>query len=216
MSLWTSAALGCLAVAVGSYLLGSISWAVIISKVFFHQDVRNFGSGNAGMTNVLRTFGKGAAALVTLGDFSKSIVTVLLSRVAFAHLFGALPFDVGYIAGICTMLGHMFPLYFGFKGGKGVLTALGMIFIIDWRVFLIVLGLGLILLFTTRIMSVASIFGALAYPFVSYAVDKVELGAVSPVDLACSVLIGLIIIYMHRVNIKRLLNGTEYKFGKPK
>lgn len=207
--------LGALVVAVGSYLLGSVSWSVIISRVFFHKDVRNFGSGNAGMTNVLRTFGKGAAALVTVGDFSKSIITVAVSRVAFAHFFGQMPFDIGYIAGIFTILGHLYPLYFGFKGGKGVLTALGMVLVINWRVFLIVMAVCIPLAFLVKIVSLASLVGAVLYPIATYVVLLLT-GRPALVDTICSAVIGLIVIYMHRINIKRLINGTEYKFGKPK
>lgn len=207
--------LGALVVAVGSYLLGSVSWSVIISRVFFHKDVRNFGSGNAGMTNVLRTFGKGAAALVTVGDFSKSIITVAVSRVAFAHFFGQTLFDIGYIAGIFTILGHLYPLYFGFKGGKGVLTALGMVLVINWRVFLIVMAVCIPLAFLVKIVSLASLVGAVLYPIATYVVLLLT-GRPALVDTICSAVIGLIVIYMHRVNIKRLINGTEYKFGKPK
>ncbi|RPF43459.1 glycerol-3-phosphate acyltransferase PlsY [Hydrogenoanaerobacterium saccharovorans] len=215
MSTQTSIILGSLIVAVCSYLLGSISWSVIVSKLIFHKDVRDFGSGNAGMTNVLRTFGKGAAALVTVGDFSKSILTVAVSRGVFAHLFGTLPFDIGYIAGIFTILGHLFPLYFHFKGGKGVLTALGMILVINPIVFLVLVALCIPLLFICKIVSVASITGAIVYPIVTFIVLSL-MNRPAMIDTVFSVFIGLLVVYMHRVNIKRLINGTEYKFGKPK
>ncbi|MBC8546617.1 glycerol-3-phosphate 1-O-acyltransferase PlsY [Clostridiaceae bacterium NSJ-31] len=215
MSNQTTIILAAVLVALCSYLVGSINWSVIISNLFYHKDVRNFGSGNAGMTNMLRTFGKKAAAAVTVGDFSKSIITVAVSRVVFAHLFGQLPFDIGYLAGIFTILGHLFPIYFRFKGGKGVLTALGMMLVIDWRVFLIVLGVGLLILLCCKIVSLASICGAVLYPATYVMVHKL-MGDFSLPDMICSIVIALLVIYMHRVNIKRLINGTEYKFGKPK
>ncbi|WP_312641615.1 glycerol-3-phosphate 1-O-acyltransferase PlsY [Hydrogenoanaerobacterium sp.] len=215
MSTQTAIILGALIVAVCSYLLGSISWSVIVSKLFFHKDVRDFGSGNAGMTNVLRTFGKGAAALVTVGDFSKSIITVAVSRAVFSNLFGTLPFDIGFVAGIFTILGHLFPLYFGFKGGKGVLTSLGMILVINPIVFLVLLVICVPLLFLCKIVSAVSITGAVLYPIVTYVVLTIT-NRPAVIDTVFSVFIGLIVVYMHRVNIKRLMNGTEYKFGKPK
>lgn len=207
--------LASLGVALCSYLLGSVNWSVIISKLVYHKDVRNFGSGNAGMTNMLRTFGKGSAVAVAIGDFSKSIITVLVSRLLFAHFFGALPFDIGYVAGVFTILGHLFPLYFHFKGGKGVLTALGMILIIDPLVFAIVLSIAILILLICKIVSAASIIGAALYPIVTCIVLW-STGRPSLVDALCSLAIALIIIYMHRENIRRLLNGTEYKFGHPK
>lgn len=215
MSLQASVIVGTLVVALCSYLLGSVNWSVIVSKLFFHKDVRNFGSGNAGMTNMLRTFGKGAAAVVAVGDFGKSIITVLISRMVFANLFGTLPFDIGYVAGIFTILGHLFPLYFHFKGGKGVLTAMGMILIINPLVFAIAVPIAIVVLLLCKIVSAASITGAVIYPFTTYIVLRAT-GQPVLVDTICSVMIALIVIYMHRVNIRRLLNGTEYKFGKPK
>lgn len=215
MSLPLQVTIGAVIVAACSYLLGSVSWSVIISKLFYHKDVRDFGSGNAGMTNILRTFGKKAAAAVTIGDFAKSIITVAVSRAVFANLFGTLWFDIGYIAGIFTILGHLYPLYFNFKGGKGVLTALGMVLVINWKVFLIILVVVVPILFIVKIVSVASIVGAVLYPVVTYFVLGLS-GRPVLMDTICSGVIAIIVIYMHRVNIKRILNGTEYRFGKPK
>ncbi|MEG1429314.1 MAG: glycerol-3-phosphate 1-O-acyltransferase PlsY [Hydrogenoanaerobacterium sp.] len=215
MSIPFEVGIGILVVAFCSYLLGSISWSVIISKIFYHKDVRDFGSGNAGMTNVLRTFGKNAAFAVTIGDFAKSIITVAISRAVFGNLFGDLWFDIGYIAGIFTILGHMFPLYFHFKGGKGVLTALGMVLVIDWKVFLIVLLIAIPVLFISKIVSVASLTGAVLYPVVTYIVLYLS-GKPAFVDTVCACAIALIVVYMHRENIKRLLSGTEYKFSRTK
>lgn len=207
--------MGCVLVALFSYLLGSVNWAVIISKVFFQKDIRTFGSGNAGMTNMLRTFGKLPAAFCALGDFGKGILAVAVSRVLFVSVFGQLPFDVGYLAGIFTVLGHMFPVYFHFKGGKGVLTALGMIAVLDWRVFLIVFAVCLILLIFTRIVSLASITGAVLYPVATYVVHR-SMGTLSYPNLALATGIALTVLYMHRENIGRLIRGEEYRFGKPK
>lgn len=199
-----------------SYLLGSVNWAVILSKLFYHKDIRTFGSGNAGMTNMLRTFGKLPAAFVALGDFGKGILTVAVSRAVFAELFvGPLPFDVGYLAGIFTVLGHLFPVYFHFKGGKGVLTALGMVLVIDWRVFLLVFIICALILASSKIVSLASVTGAVLYPVATFLVHRAA-GTLSYANLSLAAVIALMVLYMHRENIGRLLRGEEYRFGTPK
>ena len=128
------------------YLLGSISFAVIVSKTMFGQDVRDYGSGNAGMTNILRVYGKKPAAFTLIGDFLKGAVAVLLGRMIFGWL-GVVGSDGAHLAGLCALLGHLYPLYFGFRGGKGILTAVGIIAVIDPLVFLGLLLIGLPLMF---------------------------------------------------------------------
>ncbi|MGN0625384.1 MAG: glycerol-3-phosphate acyltransferase, partial [Oscillospiraceae bacterium] len=136
-----------------AYLLGSISFAVVVSKSLYHQDVRQFGSGNAGMTNILRTYGKKAAALTLAGDFLKGVAAVLISRLIFAAM-GVTLFDGAYIGGLFAILGHLYPVYFGFRGGKGILTSIGIIAVINPLVFLGLLIIGLPLIFLTKIVSV--------------------------------------------------------------
>lgn len=194
------------------YLLGSLSFSIILSKTFKGQDIRNFGSGNAGMTNILRTYGKKYAFLCGLGDFSKALVAVLLARLLFAWM-GQDAFDPGYLAGIATMAGHLFPLYFGFRGGKGVLTGLGVMLALDPLTFVIVLAIALPLLFATRIVSLASITGAALYPIVT-CVLRLVMSQPVLFDTFFAFLCGAVVIYMHRANIRRLLNGTEYRFGQ--
>lgn len=194
------------------YLLGSLSFSIILSKTFKGQDIRNFGSGNAGMTNILRTYGKKYAFLCGLGDFSKALVAVLLARFLFAWM-GQDAFDPGYLAGIATMAGHLFPLYFGFRGGKGVMTGLGVMLALDPLTFVIVLAIALPLLFATRIVSLASITGAALYPIVT-CVLRLVMGQPVLFDTFFAFLCGAVVIYMHRANIRRLLNGTEYRFGQ--
>ena len=194
------------------YLLGSLNAAIIVSRLLKGEDIRNFGSGNAGMTNMLRTYGKGPAALTAIVDFSKGAVAIILARVAAGHLGLELGIDIGYVAGIAAMLGHLFPLYFGFKGGKGVMTALGVILCVNPLVFAIVATVFVPLVFITKIVSLCSILGSLSLPFVTWAV--LHWGGYPPMpDSLLAGAIGLLIIVMHKENIKRLLNGTESRFG---
>ncbi len=198
-----------------SYLLGSISFAVIVSRTLAKKDVRDYGSGNAGLTNVIRNFGKLPGILTLVGDFSKGVVSVFLGRLIFAYLANLEPQYGACIAGLFVIIGHIFPLYFGFKGGKGVLTTAGIALMIDPRVFAIVISLFIILFLITRIVSIASIIAAISYPITTYVVNALS-GRPDPVDTILTAGIAVILIYMHRANIKRLLNGTEPKFERKK
>lgn len=200
--------------AAAAYLLGSVSFAIVVSKSLYHQDVRQFGSGNAGMTNILRTYGKKAAALTLAGDFLKGVAAVLISRLIFAAM-GVTLFDGAYVGGLFAILGHLYPVYFGFRGGKGILTSIGIIAVINPFVFLGLLIIGLPLIFLTKIVSVGSLAGAVCYPFLTLLVDFWQ-GGVSWLDFSFSLVIALLVIWMHRSNIKRLLNGTENRFGSKK
>lgn len=200
--------------AAAGYLLGSVSFAVVVSKLGYHEDVRDHGSGNAGMTNILRTYGKGAAAVTLAGDFCKGALAVVIGRLIF-WLLRVDFMDGAYVAGMFALLGHLYPLYFGFKGGKGILTSVGVIFLINPLVGLMLLAVGLPLIFLTRIVSVGSLAGAASYPFFTWL--TVYLKGENPVfDTVFASVIALLVIYMHRENVKRLLNGTENKFGKKK
>lgn len=205
--------------AVSSYLLGSINFAIIVTALFTKQDIRKFGSGNAGMTNVLRTLGKGPAALTLLGDVLKGVAAVILGRLLFMSLGGLNVDDAmtaGYIAGVFALLGHIFPLYYGFRGGKGILVSSGILLVIDPAVFGISFAVFLVILFFTRIVSISSISAAITFPIATYAMHMLW-GRPHPLtDTALAATIGIVIIIMHRANIKRLLNGTEHKFGQKK
>ncbi len=200
--------------AAAAYLLGSVSFAVVVSKGLYHQDVRQFGSGNAGMTNILRTYGKKAAALTLAGDFLKGIAAVVIGRLIFAAM-GVTLFDGAYVGGLFAILGHLYPVYFGFRGGKGILTSIGIIAVINPLVFVGLLIIGLPLIFLTKIVSVGSLAGAVCYPILTLLVDSFQ-GGISWLDFSFSVVIALLVIWMHRANIKRLLNGTENRFGGKK
>lgn len=215
---FTAWALGALAlVALVSYLIGSVSFAVIVSRVGAQDDVRRHGSGNAGMTNILRNYGKKMAALTAIGDFGKGVVAVALGRLLFPLLAGeaAALVDAGYVAGFFVILGHLFPLYFGFRGGKGVLTGLGVLLMLDPVVFAILLVLLLPVVFLVRIVSLASVLGYALFPVFTVVVNWLR-GDPFLFKLCFAVCIAAIGIFMHRSNIRRLLNGTEYRFGQKK
>jgi len=199
--------------AVLSYLLGSLNFAIIISRIF-GDDVRRHGSGSAGMTNILRTYGKGPAACTLAGDFLKTILAIFLARFLFAWV-GITALDAGYYAGLFVLLGHLYPLYFGFKGGKGVVTSMAIMLCVNPLAFLIVAVIFIPFVFAVKIVSLASILGAIAFPLVTCIVRLIQ-GRDALLDTLCASVIGLIVIIKHRDNIKRLLNGTENKFGKPK
>ena len=212
---WTLGALAL--VALVSYLIGSVSFAVIVSRVGAQDDVRRHGSGNAGMTNILRNYGKKMAALTAIGDFGKGVVAVALGRLLFPLLAGeaAALVDAGYVAGFFVILGHLFPLYFGFRGGKGVLTGLGVLLMLDPVVFAILLVLLLPVVFLVRIVSLASVLGYALFPVFTVVVNWLR-GDPFLFKLCFAVCIAAVAIFMHRSNIRRLLNGTEYRFGQKK
>jgi acyl-phosphate glycerol 3-phosphate acyltransferase len=192
-------------IAIVAYLLGSLNFAVIISKRKFHDDIRNYGSGNAGMTNMLRTYGKSAAGFTLLGDAGKAALSILLG----ALLNGVIG---AYAAGFFCIVGHMFPIYYKFKGGKGVVTSAVMILMLDPRVFLILFSVFLLIVFSTKYMSLGSIMGMLLYPLVLYNFNGPGL------SILFAFAISALIIFMHRGNIMRLIDHTESKvsFGKKK
>ncbi|MCL2057283.1 MAG: glycerol-3-phosphate 1-O-acyltransferase PlsY [Oscillospiraceae bacterium] len=204
--------ISCAAVAVISYLLGSLNFGVILSKAMRDDDVRKYGSGNAGMTNVLRVYGKKLAALTTIGDFGKSVAAIFAARLLF-ELCGYPAIYAGYVAGFFALLGHLFPVYFGFRGGKGALTVLGLMLMINPIVFIIICAVCIPIAFFTRIVSLASVTGAAAFPALVFIVRAVQ-GRPAVFETVFAALMGAIVILVHRDNIKRLLNGTENKFGK--
>lgn len=217
--------LGLLACAVVGYLLGSINTAIIVTHFFKQkEDIRNYGSGNAGMTNVLRSVGKLPALLTFIGDFLKSVASVLLGQlimylIVYVLLEGESRsiMQVGkYIAGVFCVLGHIYPLYYRFKGGKAVVSAAAMILLLDWRVFLLIITTFLILFIWKRIISLASVTCAATYPiytfiitfFCDYRTGLCTTGYLLFVT-GVSLFIGLLVLIKHRANIGRLLRGEE-------
>lgn len=194
-----------------AYLLGSISFSVIISKKMAGFDVREKGSGNAGTTNVLRTVGKKASIITLVCDILKGVVAILVAYVA-----GLIMKDgvdkalLIQLAGIAVILGHTFPIFFGFKGGKGIATALGVLMMTNWNIGLICLVFALVLMILTRIVSLGSIAAAVLFPVLiifmphtAYLVDGNY--------IIYSILLAVLVVFNHRTNVKRLLTGTENK-----
>ncbi len=193
-----------------SYLIGSINLSIVLCKKIKGKDIRDLGSGNAGTTNTLRILGKGPAALTLLFDIFKGVICVVLAKlltstgwILDARLFVQ-------IAAIGAILGHDYPIYYQFKGGKGVATSLGIIFAIDYRVGAVCLVFGLVIIAFTRYVSLASVTCAILFVIMSIFIKTTYMGFFSAVIIA-----GLL-IYKHKSNIARLIKGTENKIGQKK
>lgn len=191
-------------VALVAYLIGSIPFAVVVSRIFGLADPRGYGSGNPGATNVLRSGNKFAALLTLLGDAFKGWLPVVL-----VLAYGLGPAEAA-IAGLAAFLGHLFPVTLGFKGGKGVATALGVLLGFGWAIALACIGIWLLVAFTTRYSSAAALAAAVAAPALAHL-----LGAPSAYVAAALVMAGLL-LWRHTANIKRLLAGTESRIGAKK
>lgn len=207
-----------LATALEAYLLGSVDTGILVSKYIYHDDVRNHGSGAAGMTNMLRTFGKKAAAMTATGDVLKGVLAVCIGRWLFAQLpegSGVSPYLGVYLAAILSVVGHSRPIFFGFKGGKGVLVAGGAILAIQPILLPFLFLIFMVCLLPTGMVSLGSITMAASYPVLTLIYGLMT--GLSAVDLAICVIgaliMGVMVIYMHRSNIKRIREGKEYRFG---
>lgn len=201
--------------AIIAYVIGSISFSVIISKKMAGFDVREKGSGNAGSTNVLRSVGKKAAVLTLICDVLKGVIAIGIA-VAIGNIVDNLNKELlVQIAGIAVVLGHTFPVFFGFKGGKGVATSLGVLLISNWQIGLICLVFALVLMALTRIVSLGSCAAAVLYPVLTLFINEhytvLTDGKDGKAYLIYSIILAIIVLYNHRSNIKRLLNGTENK-----
>lgn len=202
-----------------SYLFGSVNFAIVWTRVFLHDDIRKYGSGNAGMTNVLRTVGKGAAALTLLGDIAKGVLSVLVARLVFTLLIPDPFFCVlaEYLAAFGALMGHLFPLYYGFKGGKGAAVSAGAMLMLAPWVFLCCLGVFLLAVLITRYVSLGSILSAVAYPVFIFLFGFFWMPHPYWVlETACAAVLGIIVIAMHHENIGRLIHGNERKIGEKK
>lgn len=208
--------------AVLSYLLGSFNSSILVVRLLKHQDIREFGSHNAGLTNTLRCFGKGCAALTLVGDLAKGIVAVLLSKGICELLGTGLTAQndvhfIGYIAGIFAILGHVFPIYYHFKGGKGVLVGVSVFLGIDWKVFLCLIVIFAVVLAISKYVSLGSIIAAACCPVVTFLFQFWQRGDLPMwyiwLNTGLAALMGAWVIYMHRTNIQRLKAGNENKFS---
>lgn len=204
-------------IAVISYLLGSLNFGVILSNKFKKDDVRNHGSGNAGTTNMLRSYGKKYAFLTIIGDMLKVAVAIFIAFKIIEYTPVVLnEFDSSVInqnmfiksfAGFFCVLGHIFPCFFKFRGGKGVATAGGMVFAVDWRIALILLAVFIIIVAFTKYVSLGSIIMAMLYPIFIYLFHK------SIVLTVIALVFTVIVVVGHRENIKKLINHTENKIS---
>lgn len=191
-----------------AYLIGSVNTSMLVSA-FFGKDIRKEGSGNAGATNTLRTFGKGAAVIVLLGDALKAVIAILIAKFLtdYFTVTGNLSLPL-YTAGLCVVLGHNFPLYFGFKGGKGISTSAAVIFMLDWKIGLAVLIFSVLIMAVSRYVSLGSCCGAIIFPALVVLFHRGDI-----YFIILSVVMAALAIFMHRKNIIRLLKGTESKLS---
>ena len=220
--------------AIISYLCGSVNFAIIFTRHYANTDVREHGSGNAGMTNVLRTAGKKPAILTFVCDFLKGAVTAAIGKylllIVVKNVFGQNldgiidPLYFAYLAGLFCIVGHIFPLYFSFKGGKGVATLAGIFLIVDWRVLIIALSTFGILLAITKIVSISSIIAAISLPIstfflynsnTAYTFRLFGLSQKSAI-VVWAALFSLIVVISHRANIGRLIRGEEKRISSKK
>ena len=199
-ALWALVLGGVLICMIVPYILGSLNFAIIISKLFYRDDIRKYGSGNAGMTNMLRTYGKLPAAATLICDMLKGALSVWFGMLIFA--------DIGAsIAGLFVVLGHMFPCFYKFKGGKGVATTAMVVLVTNPIVFAILFLVFLIIVIGTKYVSLGSVMCMLIYPFVLSRFGNTGFNVI------CAAIVAALVIFMHRSNIKRLREGKESKIS---
>lgn len=211
--------------AAAAYLLGSLNWAIIITWAVGHKDIRTEGSGNAGATNVLRSQGVFPAVLTMAGDIGKGVLAAWLGGQIMLHLQlsqsvvsdGSLIMMGRYLAGLFCLIGHLYPVFYQFRGGKGVAATLGMFFVLDWRIALMCLGLFLVTVAVSRMVSLGSVVAISYLPVLTVVfrsgVDELSTSAV----VFCTVLSGLIaliVIFKHGSNMRRIAQGTERRLGQ--
>jgi len=203
-----------LGIALVSYFFGCLNFGIILSKLMYHEDIRTKGSGNAGATNMLRTYGKKMAIATFLGDFLKAAVSVNLG----IALMGGLG---GFVAAFFCMVGHAFPCFYGFKGGKGVAVAAASVLFLDWRVFLILFAVFVGIVAITKYISLGSVTCLFFFPILfenmnKYVVlndagQKMAMYHMPPLTVLVAAMMAFLVIYLHRSNIKRIWNKTESK-----
>ena len=200
----------CVVIAIIAYLIGSINFSVIFSKKMAGFDVREKGSGNAGTTNMLRAVGKKAAAITLICDILKGVIAILIA-ILIGNMVNRNQALLVQIAGVAVIIGHTFPVFFKFKGGKGVATSLGVLIMSNWQIGLICLVFAIILIVLTRMVSVGSIAAAILYPVLTLFIPQNYI--VPGYYLIYSIILAVIVIFNHRENVKRLLNGTENRIS---
>ena len=200
-----------------AYLFGSINSAIIISKSLYGDDIRKYGSGNAGMTNMLRTYGLGAAGLTLLGDILKTVFAIVVAGVLFGFGYaGAISTTPEcYIAGLFTVMGHIFPLYYGFKGGKGVLATATVALVLSPVPFALLITVFVIMVWASKYVSLGSVTGAVLYPVAVNGYFIVMFGQHSTPGIISltTIFIAVIIVWKHWGNLQRISNRTERKIS---
>lgn len=214
--------------AIIAYLIGSVNTSIITTRIVAHKDIRTMGSGNAGFTNVLRSVGKVPAIVTFVGDFLKGVVSILIAYLLFMGCKGdnmnLVRQYAFYIAGLACVLGHMYPIYYGFKGGKGVVTTASVMLMTDWRTLAAALIIFVIMFLSTKIISKCALVNAVIYPistfcfryFLDYKLNSSNSFVFVFFATFITLIIAVMVIYRHKDNIKRILNGTEKKITAKK
>lgn len=212
-------------VALIAYIIGSVNFSIILSRGVAKKDIRTEGSGNAGATNMYRTHGKVAGIGTMVGDILKVLVAIIIAKyVIGVDVYDSFPYLIKYFAGFFCVMGHMFPVFFKFKGGKGVSTCAGMILLLDWRIFLIEFVIFATVVAVSKMVSLGSMVMAVFYPFLTFFFyTPVEPIISTPLDVifpyerwiltAIALFFSLVIAYKHRDNIRRIINGNENKIS---
>lgn len=201
-------------IAIIAYAIGSINFSVLISRKMAGFDVREKGSGNAGTTNMLRSVGKKAAVITLLCDILKGVVSIGIALIAGNIVKNVDKAVLVQIAGILVVVGHTFPIFFEFKGGKGVATSLGVIMMINWKIGLICLVFALAIMAFSKMVSMGSVGAAILFPVLTLFIDTNFIVEASGMKyFIFSVILAAIVIFNHRANIKRIASGTENKLS---
>jgi glycerol-3-phosphate acyltransferase PlsY len=198
-----------IAAAAIAYLIGSINFSVIFSRKLAGFDLREKGSKNAGTTNMLRTVGKKGAIIVLLCDILKGVIAVFIAKLISGDMNSAIACQ---IAGFCAVLGHTFPIFFEFRGGKGVATSIGILLVLNWQIGLICLLYGIIMIILTRMVSLGSITAAILFPVLTIFI-RTHYIATGFNYTIFGIIMAAFILFNHRTNIKRLNEGTENRIS---
>ncbi len=203
------------------YFLGSLNFSIIVVRMMTGRDIRDMGSKNAGLTNTLRCAGKSCALITLIGDLLKGVIAVALARLI-CHFMqtGLMPGNdthyIGYIAGFFAIIGHVFPIYYGFKGGKGVLVGAASFIAVDYKVFIALLAIFIVMLAITKYVSLSSIISTAYCPLAAFLMSKIVdnyTWSRSLLYMLLAVPMAALVIWMHRSNIQRLIDGNENKFS---
>lgn len=204
---------GLLLCIIAGYFLGSINSAIVVSRLKYHQDIREYGSKNAGMTNMFRVYGKTGGLLTLAGDFLKTALAVLFADILLGNgnILGS---EGAYLAGFFCMLGHIFPIYYKFKGGKGVLVTAVTLLLVEPPVFLLLFVIFAVVLIGSKMVSLASVMSAVMLPVILDSYYKIMVGgngSAGVIRMMVALMSTLIVVYMHRSNLKRIHQGVESK-----